>query len=168
MEHLYRYLVPEPAFSDKDESAIDRLLKRLSEPGLIRLAVNPLLLTMITFQSRAYGDADKRGEIYEACAQLLLTKWATLKGTDARWDDVQLTKEDQYACIAHLGLVLHEHMQDQTGTADVPAAFLQIEIERFLSNQLSLADWSWRGLAHASNTLSGYDRSGNWPDRSTR
>ncbi len=135
VEQVFQYLFHEPALSDKDESDIAMLLKRLREPGLRRLAVNPLLLTVISIQSRDQGIADRRGEIYEACAQLLLSKWARLKGTDARWKDVQLGQEDQYTCIAHLGLVLHE----QTGTADVPAEFLQTEVERFLSNQNSLA-----------------------------
>lgn len=148
VEQLYQYLVQKPALLEKDESDIGMLLKRLREPGLRRLAVNPLLLTVISIQSRAYGIADRRGEIYEVCAQLLLSKWARLKGTDARWKDLQLDQEDQYACIAHLGRVLHEHMQEQTDihadssqqiTADVPAIFLRTEVERFLSNRDSLA-----------------------------
>lgn len=146
VKHLYQYLVQKPALSEQDESDIDELLKRLREPGLRRLAVNPLLLTVMSILSHARRMADRRGDIYEACARLLLSRWARLKGTDARWDDVQLGQEDQYACIAHLGLVLHEHMQEQIGTADVPAEFLQIEVERFLSNQLSLADWTGEDL----------------------
>jgi transcriptional regulator with XRE-family HTH domain len=148
VEQFYRYLVQEPTLSEQDEADIGTLLKRLREPGLHRLAVNPLLLTVMSIQSHTYGIADRRGEIYEACAQLLLSKWASLKGTDARWKDVQLDQEEQYACIAHLGFVLHEHMQEQTGThadsskqsaADVPRIFLQNEVERFLSNQDNLA-----------------------------
>ena len=148
VEQVFRYLAHEPALSEKDESDIGTLLKRLREPGLRRLAVNPLLLTVISIQSRDHLIADRRGEIYEACARLLLSKWTSLKGTVARWKGVQLEQEEQYACIAHLGLVLHEHMQEQASphaegarqnTADVPRLFLQNEVERFLSNQGSLA-----------------------------
>src|SRR5258708_7666071 len=148
VEQFYRYLVQEPTLSEQDEADIGTLLKRLREPGLHRLAVNPLLLTVMSIQSHTYGIADRRGEIYEACAQLLLSKWARLKKTDARWKDLQLDQEAQYACIAHLGLVLHEHTQEQTGThagstqqitADVPIEFLHTEVERFLSTQESLA-----------------------------
>jgi transcriptional regulator with XRE-family HTH domain len=148
VEQVFRYLAHEPALPEKDESDIGALLKRLREPGLRRLAVNPLLLTVISIQSRDHLIADRRGEIYEACARLLLSKWTSLKGTVARWKGVQLKQEEQYACIAHLGLVLHEHMQEQASphaegvrqnTADVPRLFLQNEVERFLSNQGSLA-----------------------------
>ncbi len=144
VEHLYRYLVLKPALSEKDESDRDMQLKRLREPGLRRLAANPLLLTVMSVQSRTHGIADKRGDIYEACVRLLLSRWADLKGTAARWNDVQLEQEEQYACIAHLGLVLHERMGEQTGphaqdarqhTADAPKIFLQNEVERFLFNQ---------------------------------
>jgi len=152
VEHLYQYLVQKPDLSEQDESDIDTILKRLSEPGLRRLAVNPLLLTVMSILSRARGIADRRGDIYEACARLLLSKWASLKGTDERWKDVQLGQEEQYACIAHLGLVLHEHMQERTGTADVPAAFLQTEVERFLSNQHSLTGGTREDL-HSQATL---------------
>jgi transcriptional regulator with XRE-family HTH domain len=152
VEDLYQYLVQKHVLSEQDESDIDMILKRLSEPGLRRLAVNPLLLTVMSIQSRARGIADRRGDIYEACARLLLSKWASLKGTDERWKDVQLSQEDQYACIAHLGLVLHEHMQEQAGTADVPAEFLQTEVERFLSNQNSLAGGTREDL-HSQATL---------------
>lgn len=148
VERLYQYLSQKLVLSEKDEQDIGILLKRLKEPGLHKLAVNPLLLTVITIQSRAYGIADKRGDVYEVCAQLLLSKWARLKGTHTRWKDLLLDQEDQYACTAHLGLVLHEQTQEQAGTladsaqqitADVPATFLQNEVERFLSNQDSLA-----------------------------
>jgi hypothetical protein len=161
VEQLHRYLVQETALSEKDESDIGMLLKKLREPGLHRLAVNPLLLTVIGIQSRANGIVDRRGEIYEACAQLLLSKWARLKKTDARWKDLQLDQEAQYACIAHLGLVLHEHTQEQTGThtgstqqitADVPVEFLQTEVERFLSTQDSLAGWAIEAL-HSHTAL---------------
>ncbi|HKF36883.1 MAG TPA: NACHT domain-containing protein, partial [Ktedonobacteraceae bacterium] len=155
VKHLYQYLVQKPALSEQDESDIGTLLKRLREPGLRRLAVNPLLLTVMSVQRRAHGIADRRGDIYEACAQLFLSKWASLKGTVARWNDVQLEQEEQYACIAHLGLVLHEHMQEPTGphaegfgqnTADVPRLFLEKEVERFLSKRDSLAGRSEEDL----------------------
>ncbi len=161
VEQFYQYLVQKPALSEKDKSDIGMLLKRLKEPGLRRLAVNPLLLTVISIQSRTYGIANRRGEIYEACAQLLLSKWTSLKGTVARWKDVQLEQEEQYACIAYLGLVLHEHMQEQTvplaegakqNTADVPRLFLQNEVERFLSDQDSLAGGTGEDL-HTQATL---------------
>ncbi len=155
VEHLYRYLVLKPALSEQDESDIGMLLKRLREPGLRRLAANPLLLTVMSVQSRAHGIADRRGDIYEACARLLLSRWASLKGTAARWKALQLEQEEQYACIAHLGLVLHKHMGEQTGphaegarqhTADVPRLFLEKEVERFLSKRDSLASRSEEDL----------------------
>lgn len=148
VEHLYQYFVQKPTLSEEDESDIVILLKRWREPGLRRLAANPLLLTVMCIQSRARGMADRRGDIYESCARLLLSRWASLKGTAARWKALQLKQEEQYACIAHLGLVLHEHMQDQTDlhvegarqhTADVPRLFLQKEVERFLSDRDSPA-----------------------------
>jgi NACHT domain len=139
---LYRYLLQRPVLLETDKQGIDALLKRLKEPGLYRLAENPLLLMVIVMQSRAYGIADKRGEAYEACAQLLLFKWAGLKGTDKRWKGLLLDNEDTYDCTAHLGFVLHEQAQDggkQPLTVDVPAAFLQEKVEVFLRERDRLA-----------------------------
>ncbi len=155
VKHLYQYLVQKPALSEQNESDIDILLKRLREPGLRRLVVNPLLLTFLSIQSRAHRIVSRRVDIYEECAQMLLSKWASLKGTDARWKALQLEQAEQYACIAHLGLVLHKLVQEQTGphaegvkqnTVDVPRLFLEKEVERFLSNRHSPAGRSGKDL----------------------
>ncbi len=67
-----------------------------------------------------------------------------------RWGDLKLSKEDQYACLAHLGFVLHEREQqkqendsnqdEHEGTSvsvDVPSRFILREIEQFLLEQNS-------------------------------
>ena len=46
---------------------------------------------------------DKRVQVYEKCADLLLDTWAKLRNTDIRWRDMKMGKDDQNACIAHLG-----------------------------------------------------------------
>jgi hypothetical protein len=75
------------------------------------LAANPLLLTVITALHRYERLPDRRILVYDRCADLLLDTWAKLKGTDVRWRDMKMSKEDQYACVAHLGFVLHERTQ---------------------------------------------------------
>src|SRR5205807_2667800 len=88
---------------------------------------------------------------YERCADLLLDKWAKLKGVDTRWKDLKMSKEDQSACIAHLGFVLHERSQGKEGSGssrtiiksqleeetatDVSADFMRREIVRYIKNQ---------------------------------
>src|SRR5205085_6362223 len=63
------------------------------------------------------------------------------------WRDIKLSKEDQYACMAHLGFVFHERPQEEksdTGpktqlarnlSDDVPTRFILREIEHFLERQ---------------------------------
>ena len=57
---------------------------------------------------------------------------------------MKMVKEDQYACVAHLGFVLHEHSQEKEASgakkgediaSDVSARFMLREIESFLRGQ---------------------------------
>ncbi|HEY1349856.1 MAG TPA: NACHT domain-containing protein [Ktedonobacteraceae bacterium] len=118
------------------------------DPRLHRLAVNPLLLTVMTALHRYERLPAERVLIYDKCADLLLDTWARLKHEGVRWEDMKLSKEDQKACLAHLGFVLHQRAQEfvleeyeqqkPTGNdtaVDVPASFLRKELRRFLANQ---------------------------------
>jgi hypothetical protein len=117
-------------------------------PRLHRLAVNPLLLTVMTALHRHERLPDERVLIYDKCAEILLDTWARLKHEGVRWKDMKLSKDDQKACLAHLGFVLHQRAQEfaleedeqrkptSSDTAvDVPASFLRKELHRFLANQ---------------------------------
>ena len=105
-----------------------------------KLAENPLLLTVITALHRYERLPDRRVQAYDKCAELLLQNWAKLRGTDIRWRDMRMVSNDQYACVAHLGFVLHERSQEQENkdiASDVSANFLSREIEKFLSSSIS-------------------------------
>ena len=100
------------------------------------LAENPLLLSVITALHRYERLPERRVLVYDRCADLLLDKWARLKGVDKRWSDLTLSREDQYACVAHLGFVLQQRSQEteqeQIQDNDVVRSTLLKEINKFL------------------------------------
>ncbi len=147
LEKWYTHVLRLFPLSSDDRVDLEELYTTLKgNRRLHSLAENPLLLTAITAIHRYERLPDKRVQVYDRCADLLLETWAKLRGTSVRWSDLKLTKEDQYACVAHLGFVLHERMQQKPeyesnqdtseGIAvDVPARFMLREIEQFLLEQ---------------------------------
>ena len=150
--HVLKYS-PLPADVRQELESFYTTLKDNSR--LHKLAANPLLLTVMTALHRYKRLPDKRVQVYEECADLLLDTWAKLKHEGTRWKDMKMGKENQIACIAHLGYVLHKRSQEKevgnTGkliedtelkedvATDVPAKFMLREIERFLKNQKLLS-----------------------------
>jgi len=150
LERWYTYVLRLSPIPHDDQQELETLFKTLQDnPRLHKLAVNPLLLTVITALHRYERLPDRRVLIYDHCANLLLETWAKLKGTNVRWKDMKMVKEDQYACIAHLGFVLHERSQEKESdstkqdvnsstndiASDVSAKFMLQEIEQFLKNR---------------------------------
>jgi NACHT domain len=128
----------------EEQQELETLYNTLRQNSrLHKLAENPLLLTVITALYRFERLPDRRILLYDRCADLLLEKWAKLRGTDSRWKEMKMGKEDQYACVAHLGFVLHERSQEsgnnETGSkgnaaSDVSTKFMLREIERFIKS----------------------------------
>ena len=150
LENWYAHVLRLSPLSLDDRQELEELYTNLkNNPRLHALAENPLLLTVITALHRYERLPDKRILVYDRCADLLLETWARLKGTNTRWQDLLLSKEDQYACVAHLGFVLHERSQQESNAKtkrtrtqsngdlanDVPSRFMLREIERFLQHQ---------------------------------
>jgi transcriptional regulator with XRE-family HTH domain len=139
----YIYAAQSVPLSNKDEEEIELLLKLLKSSGLHRLAVNPLLLTVVTSQYSHGHLPEKRVEVYEDCAQLLLFKWTSIKGTRNWWEDLKMEQNDLYACIAHLGLILHGQLQAQNprqsggdeDIAEVEEVFILEKMTRFIRDQ---------------------------------
>src|SRR5262249_54810500 len=86
----------------------------------------------------------RRVLVYDRCADLLLETWAKLRGTHKRWQDMKMVKEDQYACVAYLGFVLHERAQEEQSAGstkneqiavDVSSHFLYQCVEEFLKER---------------------------------
>ena len=150
LEHWYMHVLRLWPLSPDDQEELEELYSALKDNlRLYSLAENPLLLTVITALHRYERLPDRRILIYDRCADLLLETWSRLKGTNLRWQYLKLSKEDQYACLAHLGFVLHEReqekqendidLEDATSTSDfvndVSSRFLLREIESFLQGQ---------------------------------
>lgn len=140
LERWYTYVLRLSPLPYEDQQELETLLKVLKDtPRLHVLAANPLLLTVITALHRYERLPDRRVLVYDRCADLLLDTWAKLKGTNARWRDMKLGKEDQYACIAHLGYVLHQRSQENEVSTvlanDVPTRFILREIQHFFERQ---------------------------------
>src|ERR1019366_3570404 len=113
-------------------------------PRLHKLAENPLLLTVITALHRYERLPDRRVLVYDRCADLLLETWARLNGKDKRWAGMKMIKEQQYACVAYLGFLLHERSQEEKSednekgvdiTVDVTSRFLRNNVEDFLKKR---------------------------------
>ncbi len=153
LKKWYAHVLGLSPLSPDDQQEMEELYTTLKDnPHLHLLAENPLLLTVITDLHRYERLPDKRILVYDRCAYILLETWTKLRGMTARWNNLTLSKEDQYACVAHLGFVLHERLQerredDKANTKlsdttpsddlaiDVPSRFILREIERFLQGQ---------------------------------
>ncbi|MGZ3646262.1 MAG: NACHT domain-containing protein [Ktedonobacteraceae bacterium] len=149
LERWYQHVLglgePIPQEDREEMEVLYETLKK--NERLHKLAENPLLLSVITELHRYKRLPERRIEIYDECAQLLLEKWASLKGTDKRWKDIEMSRDDQFACVAYLGMVLHKRSQDKQSeseqgsqkvgesSTDVTGRFLQREIERFIKEQ---------------------------------
>jgi hypothetical protein len=148
LHHWYKSVLRLDPLPYDDEQELRVLSTALLENArLHKLAENPLLLTVITALHRYERLPDRRVQVYDRCAELLLDVWAKRKGTDKRWQDIKMNKEDQYACVAYLGFILHKRSQEKSGTEssservdDVPELFLLQLIEQFLSDQKLMAD----------------------------
>jgi hypothetical protein len=152
LESWYIHVLKCTSLSFELRQELEAFYTTLKEnPRLHRLAINPLLLTVMTALHRYERLPDERVLIYEKCSDLLLDTWARLKHEGTHWKEVKMSKEDQKACIAHLGFILHQRSQEtetsdgseniqgrqtEADTAvDVPASFIRKEIKRFLSDQ---------------------------------
>jgi transcriptional regulator with XRE-family HTH domain len=146
LERWYQYVLGLGASIPQEELEEMKVLYETltKNERLHKLAENPLLLSVITELHRYEKLPDRRIEIYDECARLLLEKWANIKGTDLRWKDICMGRFDQFACVAFLGMVLHERTQDKLdnknqkskeNSTDVSGKFLQREIERFIKEQ---------------------------------
>jgi hypothetical protein len=86
LEHWYAHVLRLSPLPSEDRQELEALYKTLQDnPRLHKLAVNPLLLTVITALHRYERLPDKRILVYDRCADLLLDTWAKRKGTDVRW-----------------------------------------------------------------------------------
>ena len=158
LEHWYSHVLRLSPLPTEDQQELENLYKTLTENlRLHSLAANPLLLTVITALHRYERLPDRRILVYDRCADLLLNTWAKLRGTDVRWKDMKMGKEDQYSCVAYLGFVLHERSQEiierlpdskvaeNTSSTedlanDVTTRFIFREVEQFLKSRKLLSE----------------------------
>ena len=135
----------------REQDEMNVLLLALKDNSrLHKLAENPLLLTVMTALHRYERLPDKRVQVYERCADLLLETWAKLKGTDKRWQGMKMSKDDQLACVSYLGFILHTRSQEnfdesdkkEDTTVDVPARFLKSKVVEFLKQQKLISEGS--------------------------
>jgi hypothetical protein len=146
LERWYKYVLRLSPLPYEEQQELENLFNTLKENiRLHKLAENPLLLTVITALYRSQRLPEKRVQVYDKCAELLLETWAKLKGTDVRWADMKIGNDDQFACVAHLGYKLHERSQEErknqfypyitmdTAT-DIPERLILREIESFLNS----------------------------------
>jgi NACHT domain len=134
-------LAPLPYEDQKELALLYETLK--GNPRLHTLARNPLLLTIITTLHRTERLPDRRVHVYDRCADLLLDTWSRRRGTNERWQDMQMTRDVQRACLAHLGFVLYERFQEREKDAGSGAFYgdcltltqMQTEVEFFLKSR---------------------------------
>ena len=145
LENWYTAVLRLSPLPQRDQEEMALLLTALKEnPRLHKLAENPLLLTVITVLHRYERLPDRRVLVYDRCAELLLETWAKLRGTDKRWKDMKMIKEEQYTCVAYLAFLLHERSQEEIAsngkkgediTVDVTSRFLRKHVEEFLKKR---------------------------------
>src|SRR6266496_4786446 len=109
----YTYVLRLSPIPYEDQKELESLYETLKgNPRLHTLARNPLLLTIITTLHRTERLPDRRVHVYDRCADLLLDTWSRRRGTNGRWQGMQMTRDVQRACIVHLGFILYERLQE--------------------------------------------------------
>jgi len=150
LERWYTYVLRLTPLLLEDQEELEALYRTLIDnQQLHNLAMNPLLLTVVTALHRYERLPDKRVRVYDRCAEILLETWANLKGINAQLGNMILSKEDQYACIAHLGFVLHNRSQEREkdstdriavkagkGTRELPSAITTDVTARFILREI--------------------------------
>jgi hypothetical protein len=149
LENWYTAVLGLSPLPQREREEMNLLLAALKENARLHmLAENPLLLTVITQLHRYERLPDRRVQVYDRCADLLLETWAKLRGTLTRWHDMKMVKEEQYACVAFLGLTLHQRSQETEGAedqaVDVPARFLRKKVEEFLRQRKQITEGAER------------------------
>jgi NACHT domain len=150
LSRWYTYVLRLSPLPYDDQKELESLYETLKgNARLHTLARNPLLLTIITTLHRTERLPDRRVHVYDRCADLLLDTWARRRGTNGRWQGMQMTRDVQRACIAHLGFILYERLQDENNAGGegsfcsdcLTLPQMQAEVERFLkSRQLFSAE----------------------------
>ncbi len=75
-------------------------------PGLRRLAVNPMLLSIIALVHRSLAQLPReRSKLYAECSKILLEQWDIAKGV--RVDDTHLKLEQKEAVMRRVAIALH-------------------------------------------------------------
>ncbi len=148
----YTYVLRLSPIPYEDQKELESLYETLKgNPRLHTLARNPLLLTIITTLHRTERLPDRRVHVYDRCADLLLDTWSRRRGTNGRWQGMQMTRDVQRACIAHLGFILYERLQEREKDPAIDGGVfcgdcltlmqMQAEVEKFLkSRQLFSAE----------------------------
>ena len=147
VDNWYSHVLKQVSLSAEEQQELDDFVSTItSDARLRKLAVNPLLLSVMTATHQSKRLPDKRVQLYDDCSDLLLETWAKLKHGGLNWKDLKLSKDDQHKCLAHLGFVLHEQAQESSArnvdnssgdatATDVPARFMRREIAEFLDNE---------------------------------
>ncbi|SRR6266566_476994 len=149
LERWYLHVLHRAPLTSDEQQELEELFTTLKvRPRLHTLAKSPLLLSVIAALHRSKRLPDRRVLVYEECTKILLEIWSQFRGTASNWSNLLMTEEDQRACIAHLGFVLHKHSQERIQQAsdqsmfrvvvskeDVSAKYLLQEIECFLEDQ---------------------------------
>ena len=123
VDNWYLHVLKLVSLSAEQQQELDEFVSIItSDARLRKLAVNPLLLSVMTATHQSKRLPDKRVQLYDECSDLLLETWAKLKHGGLRWKDLKLSKDDQHKCLAHLGFVLHEKAQEspRPDAADSP------------------------------------------------
>src|SRR5207302_740464 len=83
LERWYTYVLRISPLPAADQQEMESLMIALNKNARLHtLAENPLLLSVITALHRYERLPDRRVLVYDRCVDLLLGKWAQLKGTD--------------------------------------------------------------------------------------
>ena len=130
IENWYR------AVEGKNEPEAKEGARLLSEsldanPNVKRLAVNPLMLTIIATIHRTERLPNQRVRLYDKCTESLLVKWDEVRGVGS----APIGEEEQRRRLEHIAYWMHSE-----NIGDVERDELQRKLTRFLKSRPDAAD----------------------------
>ena len=138
LERWYTHVLRISPLLPGDRQEMETLVKALhGNDRLHILAQTPLLLSVIVALHRYERLPDRRVMVYDRCVELLLGKWAQLKGVNGRLQNLRIPPEYLRACVAHIGFILHQRSQENMHPqdSDVPLRELLKVVFEYLQLQ---------------------------------
>jgi energy-coupling factor transporter ATP-binding protein EcfA2 len=126
------YLIVEKVTEKVSETKTDELFDRIGRTtGTRRLAVNPLMLTIICTIHRTETLPSQRHKLYDKVVESLLYKWQLMKGLD----DSAVGEQEKRRRLEYIAFWMHTDEEVREARGEVTGKQLQAKLRKYLADK---------------------------------